>query len=116
MAPEHKQPKVLSSRCRAKVSYSPDCVKMKRPEKITFGEMRLIGVRGLIVYCSDYTCSHSVHLNADRWSDDLRLSDIESRFTCQSCGIRGADVGPDFNWEKEQRATVPFTADHSIPG
>jgi len=48
---------------------------MKRPEKITFGEMRAGGVRGVIVYCADYTCSHSVTLNADRWPDEVRLSD-----------------------------------------
>ena len=28
-----------------------------RPKKITFGEMRAAGVRGLLVYCSDYKCS-----------------------------------------------------------
>jgi hypothetical protein len=87
---------------------------MKRPEKITFGEMRSAGVRGVIVYCADYNCSHSVRLNADRWSDGVRLSDIEPRFTCQACGQKGADVRPNFNWEKE-RATVPFAADHAIP-
>jgi hypothetical protein len=26
-------------------------------QKITFGEMREMGVRGLLVYCSDYHCS-----------------------------------------------------------
>jgi hypothetical protein len=30
-----------------------------------------------------------------------RLSDLELRFTCQACGTRGADVRPDFNWDKE---------------
>jgi hypothetical protein len=34
-----------------------------RPEKITFGEMRDAGVRGILVDCSDYKCSHSI--NAD---------------------------------------------------
>jgi hypothetical protein len=34
----------------------------------------------------------------------IRLSDIEPRFTCQGCGQRGADVRPNFHWEKEQRA------------
>jgi hypothetical protein len=29
---------------------------MKRPQKITFGEMRLSGARGLLVYCADYKC------------------------------------------------------------
>jgi len=29
-----------------------------RPQKITFGEMRASGVRGLLVYCADFRCSH----------------------------------------------------------
>ena len=74
----------------------------ERPTKITFGEMREMGVRGLLVYCADYRCSHSVAVNADQWPDDLRLSDIEDRFTCTACGLRGADVRPDFNWNKKQ--------------
>jgi len=49
-------------------------------------------VRGLLVYC-DYRCSHSIAVNADQWPDDLRLSDIEDRFTCTACGKRGADCG-----------------------
>jgi hypothetical protein len=27
------------------------------PQKITFAEMRFSGVRGLLIYCSDYHCS-----------------------------------------------------------
>jgi hypothetical protein len=30
---------------------------MTRPQKITFAEMRDTGVRGLLIYCSDYKCS-----------------------------------------------------------
>ena len=36
------------------------------PTKITFGEMRKMGVRGVLVYCADYTCSHSIAVSADR--------------------------------------------------
>jgi len=67
--------------------------------KITFGEMRESGVRGLLVYCSDFRCSHWVRLSAeecDRWPDEVRLSDIEPQFVCSVCGQRGADVRPDF--------------------
>jgi len=35
--------------------------------------------------------------------DDVRLSDIEGRFTCQACGQRGADVRTNFHWEEEAR-------------
>jgi hypothetical protein len=70
-----------------------------RAQKITFGEMREMSVRGVLVYCANYRCSHSVALSAERWPDNLRLSDIEPRFVCGSCGRRGADVRPDFNWK-----------------
>ena len=71
-----------------------------RSTKITFGEMRASIVRGVVVFCADYTCSHSVTISADKWPDDVRLSDIEDRFVCKGCGKRGADVRPDFNRDK----------------
>jgi hypothetical protein len=72
------------------------------PPEITLGEMRAAGVRGLI-YCSDYHCSHWTAISGDRWPDDVRLSDLEPKFTCQACGRRGADVRPNFHWEGEAR-------------
>ena len=72
-----------------------------RPAKITFREMRGAGVHGVLVYCADYRCGHLIALSADRWPDDLRLSDIEPRFVCGACGRRGADVRPDFNWNRK---------------
>jgi hypothetical protein len=42
-----------------------------------------------------------VERNGDRWPDDARLSDIEPRFICAACGHRGADVRPDFNWNRQ---------------
>jgi hypothetical protein len=67
-----------------------------RPQKITFAEMRDMGVRGLLVYCSDYHCSHSTTISGGRWPDDMRLSDLGPRFIGAACGKRGADVRPDF--------------------
>jgi hypothetical protein len=43
-------------------------------QKITFGEMRSSGVRGL--HCADFHCSHSVAISADPWPDEVRLSDL----------------------------------------
>lgn len=63
--------------------------------KITFGEMRGMNVTGILVYCADYHCSHLVKMDASQWLDDVRLSDIEPKFICRSCGHRGADVRPD---------------------
>ena len=66
------------------------------------------GVRGLLIYCSDYRCSHSIAINADKWPDDLRLSDLEPRFVCKACGKRGADVRPDFHWNKQPVAGMGY--------
>jgi hypothetical protein len=42
------------------------------------GEM---GVRGILIYCADYRCSHSIAISGDSWPDDVRLSDRSaSRF------------------------------------
>jgi len=70
-----------------------------RQQKITMGEKRASGVRGLLIYCADYRCSHSTATSGDRWPDDVRLSDIELQFICVACGKRGADVRPDFHWD-----------------
>jgi len=79
-----------------------------RQTKITFGEMREMGVRGLLIYCADYRCSHSIAISGDAWPDDARLSDIEERFTCRVCGKRGADVRPDFNRDRKSNGGMGY--------
>jgi hypothetical protein len=81
---------------------------MERPQKITFAEMRSSGVRGLLIYCADYKCSHYIAVTADHWDDDVRLSDIELRFVCTACGKRGADARPDFALDKPGKLTRGF--------
>ena len=73
-------------------------IAMMREQKITLGEMRANnGPRRLVVYCSDFKCSHSVVVDAASWGDDVRLSDLEPKFICSACGRRGADVRPLFD-------------------
>lgn len=76
-----------------------------RPVKITFGEMRGMGVKGVLIYCC---CGHHIALSADRWPDALRLSDIEPRLICTACGRRGADVRPDFDRDGMPVATMGY--------
>jgi len=42
-------------------------------QKITLAEMRAANVRGLLICCSDYKCSHWTAISGDRWPDDVRL-------------------------------------------
>ena len=81
---------------------------MAPPQKITFAEMRDMDVCGILIYCADYHCSHSIAITGDTWPDELRLSDLEPRFVCGACGKRGADVRPDFNWDKQPSAMMGF--------
>jgi hypothetical protein len=45
---------------------------MERPQEITLAEMRSSGVRGVLIHCSDYRCSHSIEMVADQWAADVR--------------------------------------------
>jgi hypothetical protein len=72
---------------------------MSRPQKINFGEMCEMGIRDVLIYCADYRCSHSIEMSGGQWPDHVRLSDA-NRFVCKACGKRGADVRPDFNWDR----------------
>jgi hypothetical protein len=67
-----------------------------RERKITHGEMRESGPSRLFVYCGDYCCAYSIGIDAGQSDDDPRLSDLEPRFTCKTCGHRGADIRPLF--------------------
>ena len=68
-----------------------------RPQKITFGDMREMGVRGVLIYCADYRRSHSMAPQCRSLPDEMRLSDIEPAFRLPACGKRGAEVRPDYN-------------------
>ena len=58
--------------------------------------MRQSGPTRLLVYCGDYKCAHFIVIDAGQWADDVRLSDLEPKFTCQVCGHHGADIRPLF--------------------
>jgi hypothetical protein len=73
---------------------------MQRQQKITLGEMRSSGPTRLLIYCGHYKCAHSVIINAERWPDHVRLSDLEPKFVGETCGHRGADVRPLFERAK----------------
>jgi hypothetical protein len=66
---------------------------MTRPQKITLGEMRASGVRGLLIYCADYKCSHWIRMSADDWSDDVRLSDLEKNSPAPPAARAGPTSG-----------------------
>jgi hypothetical protein len=77
---------------------------LARPIKITFAEMREQNVRGVLVYCADYHCSHSLAFSGDARPEDVRLSDIEPRFVQ---GLRQARRGWQAGLQLEEDACAP---------
>jgi hypothetical protein len=62
---------------------------------VTMGHIRSHGVRRLLIYCSaGLYCHHSAVIDADLWSDDTVLLDLDRRAVCTKCGMIGADVRP----------------------
>jgi hypothetical protein len=78
-----------------------------REQKITLGAMRSSGIRGILIYCSDYKCSHWIACSADAWADDVRLSDLEGEFLCSVCGKAGADIRPNFDSMADRKKSPP---------
>jgi hypothetical protein len=70
--------------------------------KIQLANMRENGCRG-----NAPRCWHSAKINADRWPDDVRLSDLEPLFVCTACGTIGAEVRPDYG-HVTKRATYAY--------
>jgi hypothetical protein len=70
---------------------------MTRPQTTTLGELRASGVHSLLICCGDCCCAYSIGIEGKQWGDDVRLSDLEDKFTCTVCGARRADVRPDFD-------------------
>ena len=51
-------------------------------QRITFGEMRASGVRGVLIYCSDFRCSRSVAISGDRWPRKFNMPKIATILAC----------------------------------
>jgi hypothetical protein len=56
--------------------------------------MRASGVRGLLVYCSDYNCSRWTAISGDRSPNVVRLSDIEPQFVLRPVAYTRAAAWP----------------------
>ena len=80
------------------------------PRKITFAEMRDMGVRGVLIYAPTIvaaTRSRSAPMAGLMMSGCPILSPA---LRVEHCGKRGADVRPDFNWSSQPTLSVMASA------
>ena len=68
-------------------------------------DMGASGVRGLLIYCSDYQCSHRIAISADPWPDDARLSGPCAAFRLLDLQQARCRC-PDFDCEQEARQAM----------
>ena len=61
-----------------------------RPQRISFAAIGNMGVRSLLIYCSDCRCSHLITMSGEPLPDEVRLSDIEPTFRLPC--LRHADM------------------------
>jgi hypothetical protein len=73
-------------------------------KKITFREMRDV-VRGNLIYCADYHCSHALTISGDRWTDN-----VQDRFASTACGNATPTFGPTSSGT-QSRSVCWFTSE-----
>jgi len=74
----------LRRHLESSLSYSADLAAItasrqlhaQTPSENQHGRDARFRFRGLLMYCSDYHCSHWIAISGDPWPDDARLSDL----------------------------------------
>ena len=72
---------------------------------MTLGNMRGLGVRGLMVHCLNPRCLHQERLDVDGYADDVPVPWFGPRMVCTKCGMVGADARP--NWKEQAPRESP---------
>jgi hypothetical protein len=65
---------------------------------MTLGNLRQLGVRGLVVACLNAQCHHEATIGADDYADEIEVASFAARMVCSKCGSERVDVRP--NWKE----------------
>jgi hypothetical protein len=64
---------------------------------MTLGNMRELGVRGVLVSCLNHECRHQAVFSADDYADEIEVPSFRPRMKCGKCGGKNVDVRPNWN-------------------
>jgi hypothetical protein len=70
---------------------------------MTLGNIRQLGVRGLVISCLNPQCRHEAIFSAEDYADEIEVPSFAARIVCSKCGER-VEARP--NW-KEMPITPP---------
>jgi hypothetical protein len=65
---------------------------------VTLGNLRQLGVRGLLVKCLDPKCRYEAIFGVDDYPDEIEVPSFAPRMTCSKCGGKRVEVRP--NWKE----------------
>jgi hypothetical protein len=88
---------------------------MRRRQKITFSEMRQMGVRGVLIYCSDYHCSHSTLVDADRWPDQVAVVRYRAAIRLQGLREQGRRRPAGLRSDPQEARLMPWSTPFRPP-
>jgi hypothetical protein len=82
-------------------------VKAKQPPgpPMTLGNMRELGVRGLLVSCLNHACQHSALIDVSSYPSDVEVPSFGRRMKCSKCGGGNVDVRPNWKEQPPSRAS-----------
>ena len=64
---------------------------------MTVGNLRQLGVRGLLACCLNPQCAHEETFGVDDYADQIELPSFSPRMVCSNCGGK-VEVRP--NWKE----------------
>jgi hypothetical protein len=77
---------------------------------MTLGNMRHLGVQGLIASCPNPPCRNEGPIDVSKFADDVELPSFASKVVCAKCGSRGNKIDVRPNWEKQP--SLPTVLQH----
>ncbi len=64
---------------------------------MTLGNIRQLGVRGLLVSCLNPQCRHEETFSVDDYADEIEVPSFAPRMLCSKCGWKRMEVRPNWN-------------------
>jgi len=66
-------------------------------QPVPLSNMRSLGRRSVLVYCSNPACHHKAEIDASGFPDEVTFGDLQPRMLCTVCNHRGGDVSPSWH-------------------
>ena len=70
-------------------------------DPMMLGNMRHLGVQGLVAYCLNPSCRHEGLIDVSKFPDDTEVPWFARKVVCAKCGARGRHIDVRPNWKEQ---------------